>query len=155
MLDIVSILVTIISMVISIGSAIDSRKHSKKAKQYKEETLQFIDTLELEHLIVQFKFRSNSFLEKTREKQWDKGWEANSIISPFKEILLSFGSVYDLIDNEKELRDKVHTLNEIIQTYHRASEKEKKETNNLILEITEILYKEAKSNRHKLNLLKI
>jgi hypothetical protein len=146
MLDIVNVSVTIISIITTLCSF----KFAKKAKQYKEEALRLIDTLELEHLIVQFQNKSDLFLEKTRGAQWDRGVDTNLIISPFKAVLASFGCVYHLIKNKEVLRNKVHTLNEIVQTYPTANSTKRKQVNKLILEITEILNEEAKGNRGKI-----
>ena len=146
MLDIVNVSVTIISIITTLYSF----KFAKEAQQYKEEILRLIDIFELEHLIVQFQKDSNLFLEKTRAAQWHRGVDPNLIISPFKAVLSSFGKVYHLISNEEKLRDKVHTLNEIVQTYDTADADKRKQANALIIKITEILYKEARSNRGKL-----
>ena len=146
MLDVVNILVTIISIIATLCSF----KFAKKAKRYKEEAWQLIDTLALERLILQFQTDSDSFLEKTRRAQWHRGVDTNLIISPFKAVLSSFGRVYHLIENKEVLRDKVHTLNGIVQTYHTANTTKRKQVNKLILEITEILHEEAKGNRDKI-----
>lgn len=138
MLDVVNISVTIISIITTLYSF----KFAKEAKQYKGEALRLRDRFELEHLIVQFHKDSNLFLEKTRATQWHRGVDPNLIISPFKAVLSSFGEVYHLISNEEELRDKVHKLNEIVQTYDTADADKRKQANALIIEITEILYKQ-------------
>nr|WP_315031448.1 hypothetical protein [uncultured Porphyromonas sp.] len=146
MLDIINVSVTIISIITTLCSF----KFAKEAKQYKEEALRLIDTLELEHLIVQFQRDSGFFLEKTRGAQWHRGVDTNLIISPFKAVLSSFGCVYHLMKNKEVLRTKVHMLNEIIQTYPTANSTKRKQVNELVLEITEILHEEAKGNRGKI-----
>ena len=70
MLDVVNVSVTIISIITTLCSF----KFAKKAKQYKEEALRLIDTLELGHLIVQFQRDSDFFLEKTRGHNGIEVW---------------------------------------------------------------------------------
>lgn len=123
MLEVANLVVTIISII----AAICSMKNAKKAKQYKEDTLLLTDTFNLERFIVKFQTESASFLEKTRKPQWNKGIDSNFIISPFKGVLSSFGRVYHLEDSsEEELKPRVHTLNDIVQTYDKANNKDKK-----------------------------
>lgn len=135
MLEIANIVVTIISII----AALCSMKNARKAKQYKEDTLLLTDTFDLERFIVKFQIESESFLAKTRKPQWNRGVDTNSIISPFKGVLSSFGRVYHLVSNPEELKHRVHTLNEIVQTYYKANSEERKQVNSLIIEITEIL----------------
>lgn len=146
-LTIVSILVTIIS----IGFSIWSFRSAKKSKEYKEQTLQLKDTFDLERLLGIFQAKSRNFQEKTREKNWYKGVDPNHIITPFKDVLSSFGSIYHLIGDadQKKLKQKVHELDQIVFEYDRAVPDDKKKVNVLIREITDILHTEIHKNTVK------
>ena len=91
----ISIVVTIVSIFLSIWAS----SSAKKAKQYKEEVLEFRDVLNLEGLLSGFLTESKYFLDKTRDNNWYKGVDVTSIISPFKQVLFSFGNSYHLISN--------------------------------------------------------
>lgn len=150
-IEIFNLICTILSLLFS-GISL---YQAKQAKQYKEETLHLRDTFDLENLLGRFIIESKYFLDGTREKEWYKGQGAdkiNSIISPFQQILSSFGSLYHLISytNQVEVKYKVRELNSIVNRYDRAKEKDIKKTNNLILEITEILQDEVHSNKNKI-----
>lgn len=153
MLDTVNLVCTIISIMatcISIGYSLRAKSDAKKAEQYKKDALLLRDTFDLVSLNSKFQTESESFLEKTRKPQWNRGVETSPIISPFKGVLSSFGRVYHLVNDPKGLREKVHMLNEIVQTYHKANTEEKKQVNSLIMEITEILQREVIHNRDKI-----
>jgi hypothetical protein len=147
LLTIVSIIVTLISIVFSIWSFLSARK----AEQYKEETLQLRDTFDLERLLGTFQSKSRTFQEMTREKSWYKGIDPNHIISPFKEVLSSFGRIYYLISEKdrETLKKKVHDLDQIVFDYDKAKYTDKKKVNVLIREITDILHNEIHSNTVK------
>lgn len=145
----------LISTILSLVFAAISLWQAKRAKQYKEETLQLRDTFDLENLLGRFMTESKYFQDNTRDPEWFKGKEAdkiNSIISPFQQILSSFGSLYHLISytNRVEVKNKVHDLNSIVHAYDRAKAKDRYKTNDLILEITEILQNEVHSNKDKI-----
>lgn len=156
MLEVANTVLTIISIIatcISIKYSLRTESYANKAKQYKEDTLLLTDTFDLERFIVKFQTESESFLEKTRKPQWNKGVDPNLIISPFKGILSSFGRVYHLVNSSEELKQRVHILNEIVQTYDKANNKDKKRVNSLIIEIIEILHQEVIRNRNKITRL--
>ena len=105
-----------------------------------------MEVLDLENLSSKFLAESKYFLDKTRSKDWYRGIDVNYIISPFKEVLSSFGKLYHLVNVEDNLKYKVHTLNDMIQTYDRAKASQKSTVNSLILEIGEILQQEIHNN---------
>ena len=142
----ISIVVTIVSIFLSIWAF----SSAKKAKQYKEEVMEFRDVLNLEGLLNRFFIESKYFLNKTRDNNWFKGVDVTSIISPFREVLFSFGKSYHLISNYTTIKDKVHELNEMVQNYDKASSLQRKRANNLILEIADILQQELHKNKVKI-----
>ncbi len=145
-LTLISVVVTIVSIFFSIWAF----SSAKKAKQYKEEVMEFRDVLNLEGLLNRFFIESKYFLNKTRDNNWFKGVDVTSIISPFREVLFSFGKSYHLISNYTTIKDKVHELNEMVQNYDKASSLQRKRANNLILEIADILQQELHKNKVKI-----
>ena len=139
---VVSIFVTLLSIGFSICSFISA----KKAKQYKEETLQVKGTIELESLHSRFLLESQRFLNNTRRIDWYKGVDENTIISPFSDILLNFGKCYHLVQDATDLKKKVHRLHEIIQIYPTATDLTRKEITGLVIDITDILQSEISRN---------
>lgn len=135
-----SIVVTVISIVCSIVSF----RSAKRAKHYKEETLNFKETLDLRSLLNQFMMESQNYQNRTRDLNWYKGQDANLVINPFNKVLLSFGEYYHLMENAKEIKAKVHSLQNVIQAYTRFTKDKQKEINNLITGITELLQKETR-----------
>lgn len=104
--------------------------------------------LDLENLSSKFLAESKYFLDKTRSNDWYRGIDVNYIISPFKEVLSSFGKLYHLVNVEDDLEYKVHTSNDMIQTYDRATAIQKTTVNSLILETGEILQQETHNNTY-------
>lgn len=145
-LTLISVVVTIVSIFFSIWAF----SSAKKAKQYKEEVMEFRDVLNLEGLLNRFFIESKYFLNKTRDNNWFKGVDVTSIISPFREVLFSFGKSYHLISNYTTIKDKVHELNEMVQKYDKASSLQRKRANNLILGIADILQQELHKNKVKI-----
>lgn len=139
-LTVISIIVTTISVICTIVSS----RSAKKAKQYKEETLKFKDTLDLRSLLNQFMIESQNYQNRTRDLNWYKGQDANLVISPYNKVLLSFGEYYHLMENVNEIKEKVHSLQNAIQTYTRFTKDIQKEINNLITGITELLQEETR-----------
>lgn len=139
---IISIVVTIISIVFSIWAFISA----KKTKQYKDDTMALKETLDLESIHGKFLIESKYFMDKTRCDSWFKGNDVNSIITPFVEVLHSFGKIYHLVKSKEDLKDKVHRLNEIVQDYDKAKKYKRKECRQLVLEITETLQTEIHRN---------
>lgn len=137
-LTVVSIVVTTISIICTILSF----KFAKKAKQYKEETLTFKESLDLLSLLSKFRNESQKFQDSTREVDWYKGQNANLIISPFNEVLLSFGNYYHLMKDMEGIKDKVHSLQSAIQGYSSFTNSTQKKINKLIIDITESLQNE-------------
>ena len=127
-LTIVSIICTVVSIVFSIISI----RNARKAKDYKED---------IQGVIAEYENISKDFVFKTRDNQWYKGQDPNDIIKPFNDILMKFSSLYPQIDNEDELKDKVHLLSSNIINYETVTKKKKKETNDIIYEISELLHK--------------
>ena len=112
-ITVVSIVFTIISIICTILSF----RFAKKAKQYKEETLTFKESLDLLSLLSKFRNESQKFQDSTRESDWYKGQNAYLIISPFNEVLLSFGNYYHLMKDVGVIKTKVHSLQSTIQVY--------------------------------------
>ena len=104
----------------------------------------------MEGLLSGFLTESKYFLDKTRDNNWYKGVDVTSIISPFKQVLFSFGNSYHLISNYTTIRNKVHELNEIVQNYDKASSFQRKRANSLIMEIADILQQELHNNKVKI-----
>ena len=130
--------------VISIICSIVSFKSAKKAKRYNEETLNFKETLDFRSLLNLFMIESQNYQNRTRDLNWYKGQDANLVINPFNKVLLSFGEYYHLIENANEIKEKVHSLQNAIQTYTRFTKDVQKEINNLITGITELLQEETR-----------
>lgn len=145
-LTIVSIVVT----VISIGCSFWSFHSAKKANQYKKDTLQLKETMDMEKLLGKFLIESKYFQDRTRTDEWFRGIDANSIITPFIEVLHSFGSIYHLTKDPDSLKQKVHRLNVIVQDYTNAKAKLRKESNELILDISDMLQSEIHRNTNKI-----
>lgn len=141
-IDKLNMILTGISIIATGISIIYSCKASKSAKLAR----QLREVLDLENLSSKFLAESKYFLDKTRSKDWYRGIDVNYIISPFKEVLSSFGKLYHLVNVEDDLKYKVHTLNDMIQTYDRATASQKTTVNSLILEIGEILQQEIHNN---------
>ena len=139
-----SIIVTVISIVFSRSSA----KAAKEAKQYKKDALLVRDMFDLEGLHSRFQIGSRLFQEKTRSSQWNKGIDPNTIISPYTEVLLSFGRIYHLVKEPETLKERVHSLNKIVNSYDKRN---KEQLNDLIIEITDILQQEIVRNRNNIN----
>lgn len=134
---------------ISIISSICSFKSAKEAEQYKQETLHFKDTINLETLLGRFQAESSSFLNKTRNKDWYKGVDVSLIISPFKNTISDLGKSYHLIKEQNCFQNKVHELNHIVQTYDKASSIDRERVNTLILEIIEQLQQAIQHNTYE------
>lgn len=145
-LTVISIIVTIISIICSIAAS----RSAKAAKQYKEDTLRLRDTFDLERLLGRFQVGSKHFLNNTRKHDWYKGIDVNTVISPFTDILSDFGKVYHLMDDDRVLKGKVHSLNEFVQMYPTVKTNQKKEVNSLIIEITDLLQQEIYRNTNKI-----
>lgn len=144
--SIVATSISIVATIISIVYSIRASKSAKNAKQYKEETIQLKGTFDMETLLGRFQTESKYFLEKTRKTDWYKGVDINPIISPFKEVLSSFGRLYHLARTADNLKNKVHELDSLVQTYDQAKTPQKRRANDLILEIIEILQQEIHNN---------
>ena len=128
----------------SIRYSILSCKSAKAAKKYKEDTLKFKETLDLRSLLNQFMLESQNYQNRTRDLNWYKGQDANLVINPFNKVLLSFGEYYHLIENANEIKAKVHSLQNVIQSYTCFTRGVQKEINILIIEITELLQEETR-----------
>ena len=128
----------------SIRYSILSCKSAKAAKKYKEDTLKFKETLDLRSLLNQFMLESQNYQNRTRDLNWYKGQDANLVINPFNKVLLSFGEYYHLIENANEIKEKVHSLQNVIQPYTRFTKVVQKDINNLITGITELLQEETR-----------
>ena len=145
-LTIVSIVVTIISIFFSCLSY----RHSQNAKRYKEETLKFKEVLDLRSLLEELKLEGQNYQNKTRKLDWYRGQDANSIITAFNKVLLSFGNYYHLLENETDIKDKVHRLQVSIQNYSRFTRDVQRSINDLIIDITELLQGEIQRNTSKI-----
>lgn len=136
-LTIVSIICTVVSIVFSVISVCNA----KKAKDYKEKAQKVLYLTDIQGLIVEFENVSKDFIDKTREKQWYKGQDPNAIIQPLNNVIMKFSALYPQIDNEEELKNRVHLLSSNVVNYETVTSKRKKETNNIIYEISELLHK--------------
>lgn len=145
-ITVVSIVFTIISIICTILSF----RFAKKAKQYKEETLTFKESLDLLSLLSKFRNESQKFQDSTRESDWYKGQNAYLIISPFNEVLLSFGNYYHLMKDVGVIKTKVHSLQSTIQVYSTFTSSTQKKINRLITDITELLQNEIQNMTHEM-----
>lgn len=134
-LTIVSIICTIVSIVFSIISICNA----KRARNYKEQAKQVLSLMDLKEILVEFERVSKDFINKTRDKDWYKGQDPNNIIQPLSDILIKFNSLYPSIVNHATLKEKVRLLSEKILNYEKTTPKMKKETNNIIYDIMELL----------------
>lgn len=134
----------LIFTIISIVATIFSICYAKKSKQYKEEAKEVVSFFNLFKLYEDFKSKSSMFLNNTRSKNWYKGKDAQSIISPFRDSLLSFAELYPLMQKEdaNNLKNKVNKLHKIVQKYEISKQKEKDEACELIFDINNIFYAE-------------
>ncbi len=110
---------------LSIVASVVSIWNAKKAKQYKDATLLLCDVLKLEGVYTEFTIESKVFQDKTRGDQWNKGVEANSIISPYAETISKVGEIYHLMEDAEELKRKVHSLNDIVQDFEKVGYQQK------------------------------
>ena len=145
-ITVVSIVFTIISIICTILSF----RFAKKAKQYKEETLTFKESHDLLSLLSKFRNESQKFQDSTRESDWYKGQNAYLIISPFNEVLLSFGNYYHLMKDVGVIKTKVHSLQSTIQVYSTFTSSTQKKINRLITDITELLQNEIQNMTHEM-----
>ena len=146
-IEYINIILTVVSIaatIVSIRYSILSCKSAKAAKKYKEDTLKFKETLDLRSLLNQFMLESQNYQNRTRDINWYKGQDANLVIKPFNKVLLSFGEYYHLIENANEIKEKVHSLQNVIQPYTRFTKVVQKDINNLITGITELLQEETR-----------
>lgn len=146
-IEYINIILTVVSIaatIVSIRYSILSCKSAKAAKKYKEDTLKFKETLDLRSLLNQFMLESQNYQNRTRDLNWYKGQDANLVINPFNKVLLSFGEYYHLIENANEIKEKVHSLQNVIQPYTRFTKVVQKDINNLITGITELLQEETR-----------
>ena len=142
---IISIGVTLLSIVCSIWAFVSA----KKAKRYKSEGLRIVEAFGLEGLLSKFQIESRYFRDKTRNKDWYKGTDVNLIISPFQDVLSSFGKLYHLVKDSENLKGKVHELNRIVHSYEKATAAQRKRANDLILEVMEVLEDTIHNNTQK------
>ena len=146
-IEYINIILTVVSIaatIVSIRYSILSCKSAKAAKKYKEDTLKFKETLDLRSLLNQFMLESQNYQNRTRDLNWYKGQDANLVVNPFNKVLLSFGEYYHLIENANEIKEKVHSLQNVIQPYTRFTKVVQKDINNLITGITELLQEETR-----------
>ena len=146
-IEYINIILTVVSIaatIVSIRYSILSCKSAKAAKKYKEDTLKFKETLDLRSLLNQFMLESQNYQNRKRVLNWYIGQDANLVINPFNKVLLSFGEYYHLIENANEIKEKVHSLQNVIQPYTRFTKVVQKDINNLITGITELLQEETR-----------
>lgn len=145
-LTLVSILVTVISIICSVFSF----KAARKAKQYKGEIIKYKELLDLRTLLDKFISESQNFQNRTRKTDWYKGQDSSLVITPFNNVLLSFGEYYHLMTNGVEMQFKVHSLQEAIQNYSAFTMNTRKTINRLITDIIELLQKDTRSMTHEM-----
>lgn len=104
--------------------------------------MKFKEPLDLRSLLNQFMLESQNC--QNRKRDWYKSQDANLVISPYNTVLLSFGEYYHLMENVNEIKEKVHSLQNAIQTYTRFTKDIQKGINNLITGITELLQEETR-----------
>lgn len=149
-INIILTVVSIITTIVSIRFSNLSFKYSKDAKKYKEDTLKFKETLDLRSLLDKFMSESRNYQDRTRCVSWYKGQDANLVIYPYNNVLLSFGDYYHLMENVEEIKVKVHSLQKNIQQYTRFTKAVQQETNDLIIEIIELLQEETRKRTSEL-----
>ena len=133
-------IVSIICTLVSIGFSIISIHNANKAKDYKEKAQKVLLLIDIQSVIVEFENESKNFINNTREKQWYKGKDPNMVIKPLDDILMKFGSLYSHIDNNVELKNKVHLLSGNISNFEKADQKKKQDTKMIIYDISELLH---------------
>ena len=145
-LTLVSSLLTLISIICSVFSF----KSARKAQQYKGEIIKYKELLDLRTLLDKFISESQNFQNRTRKTDWYKGQDASLVITPFNNVLLSFGEYYHLMTNGVEMQLKVHSLQEAIQNYSAFTMNTQKTINRLITDIIELLQKDTRSMTHEM-----
>ncbi len=133
-------LISVIVTVISIASSIWSFRSAKSARAINNEVIHAQNTLELKSFVDKFEHEISLFQDQTRKRQWDKGREINTIISPFSDVLKDMGKYYLLFEDVHTLEMKVNKLYAYVQQFDRISRKEKNESYYLVLEISNILH---------------
>lgn len=133
-------IISIITTIISILCFISSRKSAKTAKNYMQEAVLLKATFDLKTLAYKFDYASNIFQKRTQDRDWYRGLDVTHVISPFLEVLKTFGTVYGQFgQNCEDVKSKVHALYELVRQYDRASGGERKECSSLILDTSDIL----------------
>lgn len=75
-IEYINIILTVVSIaatIVSIRYSILSCKSAKAAKRYKEETLKYKETLDLQSLLNQFMLESQNYQNRIRDLNWHKG----------------------------------------------------------------------------------
>ena len=114
-ITLVGIFVTLVGIVVTIGASVFSWWSAKKARKYKDETHKIYNALDINRIIDSFSRESSSFQQKIRKTCWYKGINPDSVITPFSKVLKSIGKIYPLTKDSGKLKEKVHSLDNIIQ----------------------------------------
>lgn len=122
-LTIISSVLTFISIICTIVSILNA----KKAHQYKEEVVVLKDTIEVKGIVESFKNARLKFLQETRLDDWFKGIDINLVISPMERTLNDITTIYSLINDSTELKQKVSDVLLAINRYDRCKKKEKQD----------------------------
>lgn len=133
-------LFSVIVTVISIACSIWSFQSAKSAYAIKKEVMHTQNAVELKIFVDKFEQESSRFQAQTRKKQWDKGRDIDTILSPFSDVLKAMGKYYSLFEDVHTLEMKVNKLYAYVQQFDRISRKEKNESYYLVLEISNILH---------------
>lgn len=128
-----------ISSIVSIIFAIISINNAKKARQYKEEVVDFKNVIEIKGIAETFKEVRLKFVQETRKDDWFKGKEENLVISPMENVLAKISAVYPIMDDSSELKIKVKTVSENIVQFYNSTKEDKKKTFAEMIEIEIIL----------------
>lgn len=108
------------------------------------------DTMDLKSLNSNFMIESQHFLKQTRSSDCFRGIDVNTVTSPFASVLMSFSASYHLMNNGEAMKAKVHKLINQVQFYETLDFKAKKQSLNLILEITDMLQDEVQNCTKKI-----
>lgn len=128
-----------ISSIVSIIFAIISLKNAKRARQYKEEVVDFKNIIEIKGIAETFKEARLKFVQETRKDDWFKGKEINLVISPMEGVLANISSVYPFMEDSSELKKIVNNVSDNIVQFYNCTKGNKKKTFAAMIEIEIIL----------------
>lgn len=149
-LNMVLTCVSILATIISTLATLISVYQASRAKKYKEQVKGVLSTVNIMEISRDFGKIAKEFIANTRPNEWYKGKDSQYIINPLIEILIKLPSIYDLVGETSLIKNKVNDLNKNLVGYETASKTSKKNTNELIFEIQEILQNTTNTQLNKL-----